>query len=209
MAHLLPLPPPCVPASLCGYFSPIIPTFSHTKSMVASAGAAKRPLMEVYEELVQQGALREDPKQRRVAKRLDKLSRLLQTYTPPVGLPAPAPAPASPSRPAAGEPSSSSSSSFSSPSPSSPSSAPPQRKVLRGLYLHGQVGTGKSLLMDLFFHHCPLPRKRRVHFHAFMLEVHSRIHAWKQRALREEGRQRHVDLRPERNAIVQIAKEIG
>ncbi len=48
-----------------------------------------------------------------------------------------------------------------------------------GLYLVGDVGRGKSMLMDLFFEAADVPRKKRIHFHEFMQDAHRRFHAIK------------------------------
>lgn len=53
-------------------------------------------------------------------------------------------------------------------------------KKCRSLYLFGEVGGGKSLIMALFYQHCSITKKRRVHFNNFMLEVHCFIHQWRQ-----------------------------
>ena len=65
----------------------------------------------------------------------------------------------------------------------------------RGIYLWGGVGRGKSMLMDLFHDSLNIRRKRRVHFHAFMLEVHAR--------LREERKNEAGD------PILPVAKALG
>ncbi len=72
----------------------------------------------------------------------------------------------------------------------------------RGLYIWGPVGRGKSMLMDLFFADAPVARKRRVHFHEFMLEVHDRLHR-RREELAAKG------APPESDTIVPIAKAIA
>src|SRR5258706_9306409 len=56
----------------------------------------------------------------------------------------------------------------------------------RGLYVHGDVGRGKTMLMDMFFQQSPVTHKRRAHFHEFMAEVHERIYGFRQNIARGE-----------------------
>jgi cell division protein ZapE len=56
----------------------------------------------------------------------------------------------------------------------------------RGLYVHGDVGRGKTMLMDMFFQQSLVVHKRRAHFHEFMAEVHERIYDFRQNIARGE-----------------------
>jgi cell division protein ZapE len=62
-------------------------------------------------------------------------------------------------------------------------------REIRGLYVHGSVGRGKTMLMDMFFKKASSPKKRRAHFHEFMADVHNRIHEHRQKLKRGETRQ--------------------
>ena len=55
-----------------------------------------------------------------------------------------------------------------------------------GLYIHGEVGRGKTMLMDLFFRQSQVMHKRRAHFHEFMADVHERIYNFRQSIARGE-----------------------
>ena len=78
-----------------------------------------------------------------------------------------------------------------------------EAEPVRGLYIWGSVGRGKTMLMDMFFDAAPVAAKRRAHFHAFMAEVHSRVHAWRQD--KKAGRAKGDD--PIRPIADQLAKE--
>ncbi|KAJ1309026.1 hypothetical protein OPQ81_004707 [Rhizoctonia solani] len=120
---------------------------------------------EKYNELVSTGILRDDPHQRSVVGYLQALHDELRSFNPPHH----------------SEPHANPKSLFSRLFSTSASSAATATVSPKGLYLYGDVGTGKSMLMDLFYDTLPyeVRSKRRVHFHAFMVEVHKAIHASK------------------------------
>ncbi len=108
---------------------------------------------ERYEEMVAAGELSPDPAQREIVARLDALNEVL-SQRGPTGKP-------SPLGWLFGK----------------KQSATP----LKGLYVWGSVGRGKTMLMDLFFERAEVARKRRAHFHEFMSDAHERIHAARQK----------------------------
>ena len=111
--------------------------------------------LSAYRALVRAGEIGRDPAQELAVEKLNLLHRRLKTYRPP-------------------EPEGDGLLSRLGFDRSAQPAAPPS-----GLYMFGGVGRGKSMVMDLFFDSAPVALKRRVHFHAFMLEVHERIHAWR------------------------------
>jgi len=74
---------------------------------------------------------------------------------------------------------------------------------IKGLYIHGDVGRGKTMLMDFFFASSPVVRRRRAHFHEFMIDVHERIHGFRQKMKLGE----HVAEDPIRLVAAQLVAE--
>ncbi|TVR09623.1 MAG: AFG1 family ATPase [Salinarimonadaceae bacterium] len=118
-----------------------------------SLAAPQKPVSARYEKLVASGAIERDPAQTVLLRKLDALAvRLGERGLAHKGS---ALGWLFGRRPAAQEP-------------------------MKGLYIWGSVGRGKTMLMDLFCESVSVRRKRRAHFHAFMADVHSRIHAYRQ-----------------------------
>jgi cell division protein ZapE len=78
--------------------------------------------------------------------------------------------------------------------------------IARGLYIHGEVGRGKTMLMDLFFESAGVERKRRAHFHEFMADVHERIYTYRQET-KSETKNGNNGPDPIQRAAVAIAEE--
>ncbi|QGM99293.1 cell division protein ZapE [Methylocystis parvus] len=105
------------------------------------------PLLERYDALVVERDLRPDPYQREAVKKLQGLVDALSKGRAPVA-----------------------------PLPKVLRAFFWQEERPRGLYLWGPVGRGKTMLMNLFFEMAHVEKKRRTHFHAFMADVHDRLH---------------------------------
>lgn len=139
----------------------------------ASAGTARSPLAQ-YDYLVEQEKVKNDPFQRKILGSLEHLYKDLQQYTPPKIDPNSHNHNGSNS--VGGKLGSMLSGIFSKKTTPGGSSNK-NRTPPKGIYLHGDVGSGKTMLMDMFYTTVPEHlTKKRIHFHAFMQDVHKRAH---------------------------------
>ena len=130
---------------------------------------------ESYEARIRSGALDEDPAQAPIVQALDALATTLQAHRP-----------------------------ARSPGMLGRLFGHKEEPAPRGLYVWGGVGRGKTMLMDIFFEALAVERKRRVHFHAYMADVHGRIHAWRQ-ALKAGEVEGDDPIRPVAEALAREA----
>ncbi|RKK01957.1 cell division protein ZapE [Pseudoroseomonas wenyumeiae] len=129
---------------------------------VGDAPTSTGPLP-LYRARVASGVLRADPAQLKAAETLQELWGRLRGYDPKP-------------RPVAAK---ESSGGFMGRLFGRKAAEAPSAQAPVGLYMVGEVGRGKSMLMDLFFDCADVPRKLRIHFHQFMQDCHRRIHAYR------------------------------
>lgn len=155
---------------------------SRTAHQSAAVAGATSPIA-AYKTLVAEGKITLDPRQEAVMAKLSKLADTVQHYIPPMRS-------SSSTRAAPKAAAQKNSGGFfgglfggGSKSTSAPKPQQPQVERLnipagveKGLYVWGGCGTGKTFMMDLFHDNIQIKKKRRVHFHEWMIEVHEKLH---------------------------------
>ncbi|KAG0281174.1 hypothetical protein BGZ95_006227 [Linnemannia exigua] len=131
--------------------------------------------MSVYDDLIAQGSLKEDAFQRTIIETLQEMHDRLNGYNP---------APLSQEKKAEPERGlfAKMSSMFNKKEEERLAKEAEEARIAaipKGLYLYGSVGTGKTMLMDLFYNTLERSDKKRIHFHNFMLQLHGRLHQLK------------------------------
>lgn len=210
------LPPhvrPRLTLNLCLASSPHAPLHrpfssgaSHRSNPASDTSPPSAGPTAAYDEQVRQGIIQNDDHQRGIVAVLQGMYDQLERYSPPEVRPPPPPPP--PGRLKAlsdwlfpgydTQPLG-----FESPVHKSALSLPPG--IPPGLYLYGSVGCGKSYLMDLFYANLPAKydgNKRRIHFHAFMVDIHQRGHRFKMNTANKGGEQDWI-----MHAAADLAKE--
>lgn len=143
----------------------------------SAAATSRTSPLQRYQDLCAAGDITRDDRQEQVVGLLDGLAQKVTNYSPV--------ARSAPSRKSAPSAAPSGGGGFfgglfgggAKPQPAKPSQEP---RILptgpKGLYVYGGCGTGKTFLMDLFYDTVPVEKKKRIHFHEWMIDVHERLH---------------------------------
>lgn len=146
---------------------------AQVEKMISNAKLHQTPLAS-YEELVRLGDISEDPLQMEAVKKLQQLYdeiMLIDSTTSAKGR--------TESENLLSNQSSWFTSLFSSSESSSAKQSAHKVSGVKGLYMFGGTGCGKTFIMDLFYEVIPIQRKKRVHFNNFMIDIHKRLHRLK------------------------------
>lgn len=160
--------------------------FVHTRCFAGDAKTGMRPSHH-YQAMVTDGTISNDPNQLNMIKKLDRLWSSLQRYK---HTPVPTTTTVTVNKPVDNSGGGGFFASLGFGGDTKPKQtkakdaeiALPKAGTPRGIYFWGGVGCGKTMCMDMFYDCCEghVGRKRRVHFHAFMLQCHARMHKFKQ-----------------------------
>lgn len=164
------MPPSCLEAPVGGRHPSATPQLPRSSPVPNRSLPTAYPLLARYDALVESGAIERDEAQAALLRKLEALAKELAENGASPG------ASGARAQGLAGR------------ALSLFSRRPGARTPPRGIYIWGEVGRGKTMLMDLFFERLAVENKRRVHFHDFMANVHERLRRAREEALDGERR---------------------